>query len=31
MIVGVDVVVTDQLSLAVLVTSLVSVIKETKK
>lgn len=31
MIVGVDVVVTDQLSLAVLVTSLVFVIKETKK
>lgn len=31
MTVGVDVVVTDQLSLAVLVTSLVFVIKETKK
>lgn len=31
MIVGVDVVVRDQLSLAVLVTSLVFVIKETKK
>lgn len=31
MIVGVDVVVKDQLSLAVLVTSLVFVIKETKK
>lgn len=31
MTVGVDIVVTDQLSLAVLVTSLVFVIKETKK
>lgn len=31
MTVGVDIVVTDQLSLAVVVTSLVFVIKETKK